>query len=83
MSPSNSSRSLVGLLALLFSPHAHAYLDPGSGSYLFQLAAAALLASMFTTRMYWYKVKDWLKSLVAPKVETPEKKDGARSSREP
>ena len=72
---SSSSGALVGLLALLYSPHALAYLDPGSGSYLFQLAAAALLASMFTTRMYWYKVKDWFKSLGAPKVEASKEKD--------
>ena len=30
-----------------------AYVDPGTGSYLFQLAAAGLLAGMFTLRRYW------------------------------
>jgi hypothetical protein len=36
---------------------AHAYVDPGTGSYLFQLAAAGLLAGMFTVRRYWDLVK--------------------------
>jgi hypothetical protein len=34
-----------------------AYIDPGTGSYLFQLAAAGLLAGMFTLRRYWDAVK--------------------------
>ena len=36
-----------------------AYIDPGTGSYLFQLAAAGVLAGMFTLRRYW----DLLKSM--------------------
>src|SRR5687767_2975681 len=34
-----------------------AYVDPGTGSYLFQLAAAGLLAGMFTLRRYWEVLK--------------------------
>ena len=34
-----------------------AYVDPGTGSYLFQLAAAGLLAGMFTLRRYWEVMK--------------------------
>ncbi len=69
-----SPRAFVVVLALLFSPHAHAYLDPGTGSYIVQLAAAGLLASMFTLRMYWTKVKDWFRSLGKAKAEAPETK---------
>ena len=36
---------------------AWAYVDPGTGSYLFQLAAAGFLAGMFTLRRYWDAVK--------------------------
>jgi hypothetical protein len=36
---------------------AWAYVDPGTGSYLFQLAAAGFLAGMFTLRRYWDVVK--------------------------
>ena len=72
---SKSPRTLVVLLAVLFSPHAHAYLDPGTGSYILQLAAAGILASMFTLRMYWTKVKDWFRSFGKAKSAVPEKKD--------
>jgi len=40
-----------------FSPHA--YLDPGSGSFLIQLAIAALLGAGVALRAYWSKVKGW------------------------
>lgn len=36
---------------------AWAYVDPGTGSYLFQLAAAGFFAGMFTLRHYWAVVK--------------------------
>jgi hypothetical protein len=36
---------------------AWAYVDPGTGSYLFQLAAAGFFASMFTLRQYWDVLK--------------------------
>lgn len=69
MAPLALSRVCVVLVAVLFSPHAHAYLDPGTGSYILQLAAAGLLASMFTLRMYWTKVKDWVRGLGKPRIE--------------
>jgi hypothetical protein len=61
---------------------AHAYLDPGSGSYLLQLAAAAVFASMFTVRLYWQKFKDWARGVrPAAKSEIPEApKDGRADS---
>lgn len=46
----------VGLL-LTTPADAWAYVDPGTGSYLFQLAAAGFLAGMFTLRRYWDAVK--------------------------
>jgi hypothetical protein len=51
----------IGFLAfglVAFAPaQAWAYVDPGTGSYLFQLAAAGFLAGMFTLRRYWAAVK--------------------------
>lgn len=37
----------------------HAYLDPGSGSFLIQLAIAALLGLAVAFRAYWAKIKGW------------------------
>jgi hypothetical protein len=44
-------------LIVLTPTEALAYVDPGTGSYLFQLAAAGFLAAMFTLRRYWDTVK--------------------------
>ena len=49
---------VLALGLVVFTPtEALAYVDPGTGSYLFQLAAAGFLAGMFTVRRYWDAVK--------------------------
>jgi hypothetical protein len=50
----------VGLVAVT-PTDAFAYVDPGTGSYLFQLATAGLLAGAFTIRRYWESVKTMLR----------------------
>jgi hypothetical protein len=40
-----------------FSPQL--YLDPGSGSFIVQIAIAALLAIGVAVRAYWGKIKVW------------------------
>jgi hypothetical protein len=34
-----------------------AYIDPGSGSYVLQMLAAAFFAIVFTMKMFWSKIK--------------------------
>lgn len=56
-------RNIAALLAsaaglvLAFPADAWAYIDPGTGSYLFQLTAAGLLAGIYAFRRYWDAVK--------------------------
>ena len=53
--------SLIGIAILLVTPgDALAYVDPGTGSYLFQLLIAGGLAGVYTLRRYW----DGLKTLL-------------------
>jgi hypothetical protein len=49
----------ITALALLVgtSAPAHAYIDPGSGSYMLQLAMAGLLAVVFSLKMSWQRVR--------------------------
>ena len=57
---SADGRSLVLLVlaCVLFSvDDAHAYLDPGTGSYLFQMVIAVLLSGAFTIKHFWYRLK--------------------------
>ena len=48
---------------LVAPPPAHAYLDPGTGSYIFQLVAAALLGGMFALKLSWHRVRYFLQGL--------------------
>ena len=43
-------------LGLLATP-AEAYLDPGTGSYVFQMVAAAVVSVGFLVRAYWHRVR--------------------------
>lgn len=60
------------VLYLLFaSRHADAYLDPGSGSVFFQALLATLLASIYTIRLYWRRIRSFLSG--RRKTETTKK----------
>ena len=54
---------LVVSLYLAFPPFAYAYLDPGTGSYVFQLLIAGLVGLGFLIKVYWSKIKLFLTHL--------------------
>jgi hypothetical protein len=37
-------------------PNAHAYLDPGTGSYVFQVVAGALLGAAVALKVFWSRL---------------------------
>ncbi len=43
----------------------HAYVDPGSGSYLLQLLVATLFGSLFAARVFWTKIKKFVEKVTA------------------
>jgi len=44
-------------LPCIFPINAYAYLDPGTGSFFFQLIIAAILGGLFTLKLFWVKIK--------------------------
>jgi len=49
------------LLAIsLFPSVAFAYLDPGTGSYLFQILIGAFLGGLFAIKMYWRNIRTFI-----------------------
>lgn len=60
-------RSLVVsfLLFLMLSQISYAYLDLGSGSYLFQLAIASILGGMYIIKLFWNKIKSFFINIFA------------------
>ena len=53
------------LTSLLSAPakSGHAYLDPGSGSFILQLLLAALVGSIFIIKSYWKKIAGYFRKL--------------------
>ena len=47
----------VALLLLGSTEAAHAYVDPGTGSYVIQILIAALAGAAFAVKIYWGKIK--------------------------
>lgn len=57
----------VALALVVVTPSdALAYVDPGTGSYLFQLAAAGLLAGIYMMRHYWHTLTAALRGKPSP-----------------
>ncbi len=59
--------ALLAIIDLSFPRHAYAYLDPGTGTYLFQLLVAALLGAAVGVKIFWYKIKLFFKKLFPDK----------------
>lgn len=53
------------LLVFLGAGDACAYIDPGTGSFVIQIVIGFILASVFTIKMYWLKIKCYLRNKFA------------------
>jgi hypothetical protein len=52
---------LALLVGLLFPRDAFAYLDPGSGSLVFQTIVAGIAGVAYGVRVYWSRISGWFK----------------------
>ena len=52
---------LLTLSVLLFPEHAHAYLDPGTGSYVFQILIASIIGGAVVFKSGWSKIVELFK----------------------
>jgi hypothetical protein len=41
---------------LMMAPAAHAYIDPGTGSYVFQVIVGALLGAAVAVKVFWRRI---------------------------
>jgi hypothetical protein len=59
------SRIVTVILAVLvmhpflFLSDAHAYLDPGTGSYILQMIVAGLLGAAFAAKLFWERIRNF------------------------
>jgi hypothetical protein len=52
--------SIFAVLCLMPLRRVHAYVDPGSGSYILQLLVATLFGALFAIRVFWARIKGFL-----------------------
>jgi hypothetical protein len=58
---------LVLAVAMLFPGRVYGYIDPGTGSYIFQIVIAAFVAVSFAVKVYWNKIKKFVSGLFSRK----------------
>ena len=54
---------LIALTILCVPYRSYAYLDPGTGSYIFQLIIAAIIGGLFMIKLYWKKIRIFFKNI--------------------
>jgi hypothetical protein len=65
----------LALICLLFPRQAHAYLDPGTGSYVLQILIAGLIGLSFALKMYYRNLKAFLGNLFSRWRKSEERHD--------
>lgn len=63
---------IIGIMVISPEP-AHAYIDPGSGSYVIQVALASVFGFLFVLKSYWVS----LKTMVARMFAKPQQNESA------
>ena len=66
MKPKKSGALLLlfaATLGVLLPERAFAYLDPGTGSFLIQIVIAAVVGSLFTIKMWWHNIKNFIANI--------------------
>ena len=53
----------------------HAYIDPGTGSYILQIIVAGMLGAAYALKIYWAKVWLFLTSKFSGSQDPPADKD--------
>ena len=56
VSEASSCALLAVLASLLLAQEAHAYLDPGAGSYILQILIASLFGALFMLKVFWGRI---------------------------
>lgn len=68
-------QAIIGAVALLFifARETHAYLDPGTGSFILQLLLAGLFGVLLSVRIFWKRIKAFFTRLFGGEVAEEEK----------
>lgn len=64
------------VLSLVVPPRAHAYLDPGTGSFVLQALIAGLLGALLALKLYWKQVKKAVRTFLMERKDSERKTGG-------
>ena len=53
--------SFVAVATFVFPETSAAYLDPGTGSFVFQIIIAGVVGGLYTIKTYWRNIKGFFK----------------------
>ena len=70
MNSRSTSIAFVTLLLLTYAVPAHAYIDPGSGSFLLQMMVAGAVGGAFAVKSFWNNIKHSVHRVVSKKLRT-------------
>lgn len=62
---------VLALMALVLVRPAHAYIDPGTGSYLLQTLLGLLFGLLYAMKVYWQQVKAIAHRIFSRKTRDP------------
>jgi len=58
---------LIVVFQVILSQNAFAYLDPGTGSYVYQVLVAAIIGGLFTIKTFWRKIMNFFEKILSNK----------------
>lgn len=61
---------LLFVSVILLPEDVHAYLDPGTGSYVMQVVLASVLGALYSFKLFWARIKSFLKRVFFRDKET-------------
>jgi hypothetical protein len=66
-----ASQQLLDILCVTPHHRFFAYIDPGTGSFVIQIVIAALAGCSLAIKIYWSKIKTFVRSLFSKEGKTP------------
>jgi hypothetical protein len=70
---SASAQQVLDILSLTAHQQLCAYIDPGTGSFIIQIVIAAFVGCSLAIKIYWNKIKTYIRNLIRMNGKTPEK----------
>lgn len=66
------SAVVLQIFLLILAPRAYCYLDPGTGSYFFQILVAGLFGALYAAKIFSKNIKEFLNKLFRKESEESE-----------